>query len=202
MDKRKRRLFKAFLILLCFTVIVFFPSQWVHLSTMHRILDPADAPEADCILVLGCGLQPDGSPSPMLRERIETGVELYQAGRSRVLLMSGSTRPGHDEIAAMTGTAEALGVPASALLGDGEGHNTYLSLQNLAEGSPDCTVLIVTHRYHLYRSIYIARSMGLTAYGIPCDTVRYTGQFNRDVREILARDKDFLQCFLRHFRVR
>ena len=58
-------------------------------------------------------------------------------------------------------------------------------------------VVVVTQAYHLPRALWIARALGLEAVGVACDTRRYAGQFNRDVREILARDKDFFKCILK-----
>lgn len=165
------------------------------ISRAKPYLQAAEAAEAGpLILVLGAGLEPDGSPSPMLAERVRCGAALWQAGKGARLLMSGAARPGHDEIAAMSLAAQADGVPAAAIQGDGEGLNTYASMWNLAQAEPGAQVLIVTQRYHLYRAVYIARALGLDARGVPCDTRAYGGQLYRDLRELLARTKDVLLC--------
>jgi vancomycin permeability regulator SanA len=52
-------------------------------------------------------------------------------------------------------------------------------------------VVIVTQKYHLYRAVYIARALGLEAYGVAAAGDDYGGQFFRDIREVLARNKDF-----------
>ena len=58
-------------------------------------------------------------------------------------------------------------------------------------------ILIVTQEYHLYRALYIARNFGLEAWGVAADYREYSGQFNRDVREILARIKDLGMCIFK-----
>ena len=58
-------------------------------------------------------------------------------------------------------------------------------------------IVIVTQKYHLYRSIYIARQLGIEAYGVGADPRKYVGETYREIREILARDKDFIKCIFK-----
>ena len=153
---------------------------------------------ADCILVLGAGLMPDGSPSLMLGERIHTGVELYAAGAAPKLLMSGDHGShDHDEVNAMKDAAMARGVPSEDVFMDHAGFSTYDSFYRAGAIFGAKKVVVVTQAYHLPRALWIARALGLEAVGVACDTQRYPGQLYRDVREILARDKDFFKCILR-----
>ena len=153
---------------------------------------------ADCILVLGAGLMPDGSPSLMLGERIQTGVDLYQAGVAPKLLMSGDhSRDDHDEVNAMKDAAMARGVPSEDVFMDHAGFSTYDSSYRARDIFGVKKAVIVTQAYHLPRALWIARRMGLEAVGVACDTRRYPGQLYRDIREILARDKDFFKCIFR-----
>ena len=153
---------------------------------------------ADCILVLGAGLMPDGSPSLMLGERIRTGVDLYEAGAAPKLLMSGDHGSlDHDEVNAMKDAAMARGVPSEDIFMDHAGFSTYDSFYRAGAIFGAKKVVIVTQAYHLPRALWIARALGLEAVGVACDTARYPGQLYRDFREILARDKDFFKCILR-----
>ena len=52
-------------------------------------------------------------------------------------------------------------------------------------------IIIVTQEYHLYRALYVAKALGIEAYGVAADYRTYGGQLNRDIREVLARLKDF-----------
>ena len=45
--------------------------------------------DADCILVLGAGIKDEETPSPMLKDRLDVGIELYRLGIAPKLLLSG-----------------------------------------------------------------------------------------------------------------
>ena len=201
MKKKKRVLltFAAALVLLAL-LLGLGPDLLIVAAGQKRIVSPEEAADfgADCILVLGAGLLPDGSPSLMLSERIQTGVDLYEAGVAPKLLMSGDhSRSDHDEVNAMKDAALARGVPSADIFMDHAGFATYDSFYRAGAIFGVKRVVVVTQAYHLPRALWIARALGLEAVGVACDTRRYAGQFNRDVREILARDKDFFKCILK-----
>ena len=168
---------------------------YVRSSTKDRIISPEDVSsvsDADCILVLGAGIRTDGSPSPMLQDRLNTGIELYQSNAAPKLLMSGDHgRKKYNEVQTMKDIALDQGVPSEDVFMDHAGFSTYDSLYRARDVFQARKVIIVTQKYHLYRALYIARSLGLDAWGVSADTRRYRGQSQRDFREILARDKDF-----------
>lgn len=148
--------------------------------------------DVDCILVLGCGVRDDGTPSDMLRDRLRRGVALYEDGAAPKLLMSGDHgREDYNEVQAMKDYAVAAGIPSEDVFMDHAGFSTYESMYRAKEIFGAEKVLIVTQDYHLYRSIYIAEQLGLDAYGVGCDYETYYGQTWREVREVLARVKDF-----------
>lgn len=163
-------------------------------STENRILTPEEAAgiEADCILVLGAGVHPNGSPSNMLEDRLLRGIELYETGVSGKLLMSGDHgRKNYDEVNVMKQFAVDRGVPAEDVFMDHAGFSTYESMYRARDVFQVKKVVIVTQRYHLYRALYAAKRLGLDAYGVSSDQRTYAGQRRRDVRELLARCKDF-----------
>ena len=168
---------------------------YVRSSTKDRIISPENASsvsDADCILVLGAGIRTDGSPSPMLQDRLNTGIELYQNNAAPKLLMSGDHgRKKYNEVQTMKDIALDQGVPSEDVFMDHAGFSTYDSLYRARDVFQARKVIIVTQKYHLYRALYIARSLGLDTWGVSADTRRYRGQSQRDFREILARDKDF-----------
>lgn len=146
----------------------------------------------DCILVLGAGVRPDGTPSHMLTDRLLTGISLYEAGVSPKLLMSGDHGTvEYDEVNCMKDFATEKGVPSADVFMDHAGFSTYDSLARAKEVFGAKKVVIVTQKYHLYRALYIAQSLGLEAVGVSADLRTYSGQIIRDFREILARTKDF-----------
>ena len=168
---------------------------YVRSSTKDRIISPEDVSsvsDADCLLVLGAGIRADGSPSPMLQDRLNTGIELYQSNAAPKLLMSGDHgRKKYNEVQTMKDIALDQGVPSEDVFMDHAGFSTYDSLYRARDVFQARKVIIVTQKYHLYRALYITRSLGLDAWGVSADTRRYRGQSQRDFREILARDKDF-----------
>ena len=147
--------------------------------------------EFDCILVLGCRVYSDGTPSPMLGDRISTAVTLYENGISSRVLMSGDSRSvWYDETGAMQEVAIALGVPEEAIHTDPMGLSTYDSIARYQHIWRGRRIVIVTQEYHLYRALYIAEKLGMEAYGVSADQRPYAGQFKYDLREIFARCKD------------
>ncbi|MBE6661968.1 MAG: SanA protein [Ruminococcaceae bacterium] len=147
----------------------------------------------DVIVVLGAGVRPGGVPSDMLRDRLEVGNELYFAGYADKILMSGDhMSPDYDEVGVMKRYAIEAGVPTDAIYLDHAGLSTYDSLWRLANIFEAKKVLIVTQSYHLPRALYLARAFGINAYGLSADLRPYRSQTYRDIREILARGKDFV----------
>ena len=164
-------------------------------TASRRILSPEEAAEltdVDCILVLGCLVNDGGVPSDMLHDRLRQSVELYKMGAAPKLLMSGDHgREYYNEVDAMKIYAVGQGIASEHVFMDHAGFSTYESMYRAKEIFGVKKVIIVTQEYHLYRAVYIARSLGLDAYGVTSDYNRYIGQFRRDVREVLARVKDF-----------
>ncbi len=152
----------------------------------------SDAP-FDCILVLGAGLRPDGSPSDMLYDRVAVGVELYHALGGVPILMSGDQTGDYNEVAAMKKLALSLGVPEDKILLDPQGYSTYESVSRAKENFGVRRILVVTQEYHLHRALYLAESQDIEACGVSADLRAYRGQTKREVREILARFKDLFQ---------
>ena len=147
---------------------------------------------ADCIVVLGAKVRPDGSLSDMLRDRVLVGVELYKKGLAPKILMSGdSEHEDYDEVTAMKRFAVSQGVPEEDVICDRYGLSTYDSMWRAKKLYGFKSVIAVTQEYHLYRTLYISEKLGLAAVGVSADLDTYSGQLWRDLREIAARAKDF-----------
>jgi vancomycin permeability regulator SanA len=161
-----------------------------------RILTAQEAAQLegiDCIIVLGCQVKPNGTPSHMLHDRLQRGVELYQMNAAPKILMSGDHgRVEYNEVATMKQFALDEGVPSEDVFMDHAGFSTYETMYRAKEVFDAHKVIIVTQEYHLYRALYIADKLGLDAYGVSSDYRTYAGQIVRDVREVLARCKDFV----------
>ena len=166
---------------------------YVKKSTEKYVLTPEEAGNGyDCILVLGCGVYGD-TPSHMLEDRLLQGIELYKNGASDKMLMSGDHgRENYDEVNVMKDFALNRGVKSKDVFMDHAGFSTYESMYRAKEIFKAEKILIVTQDYHLYRAIYDARALGIEAYGVASNPRTYSGQLYRDLREILARNKDFV----------
>lgn len=177
-------------------VYVFAINGYVIHKTKAKILDIDEASkleDVDCILVLGASVKPDKTPSNMLYDRIMTGVSLYKAGASAKIIMSGDHgRTDYNEVGTMKEYAIGEGVPSDDIFMDHAGFSTYESLYRAREIFGADKIIIVSQQYHLYRALYIAEALGMEAYGVPSDLRSYSGQYKREIREILARNKDFI----------
>lgn len=196
----KRKFLKKIAVaLVCLTVIgaigVFSVNAYVKSVGGERIITPEQAAElkdVDCIIVLGCFVDSDGTPCDMLRDRLTRGIELYKSGAAPKIIMSGDHGTvEYDEVNAMKQFAIDNGVPSSDVFMDHAGFSTYESIYRAKEIFAADKIIIVTQEYHLTRALYIAEKLGVEAYGVASDYHTYSGQTSRDLREILARNKDF-----------
>ena len=202
--RKNRILFRLTLIVLSLGLIgiLFWAGVNRHMSSSvaDRILSPDEAAklDADCILVLGAGLRKDNSPSPILRERIDRGMELYRLGAAPKLLMSGDHgRVEYNEVGVMKALAIESGIPSEDIFMDHAGFSTYESLYRARDVFCAKRVIIVSQKYHLFRALYIADQLGIEAYGVGADVQRFYGQTTREMRESAARVKDFLYCMIK-----
>ena len=179
---------------------VFVPDIIVVSSAKDRIITADEAAElenTDCVLVLGAGVR-NGSPTPMLRDRLITGISLYESGAAPKIIMSGDHgREDYDEVNVMKSYAVENGVPDGDVFMDHAGFSTYDSIYRAKAVFEADSIIIVTQKYHLYRALYIAERLGVNAVGVSADLDDYSGQLKRDLREIAARDKDFFSCLFK-----
>ena len=179
---------------------VFVPDIIVVSSAKDRIITADEAAElenTDCVLVLGAGVR-DGNPTPMLRDRLITGILLYKSGAAPKIIMSGDHgREDYDEVNVMKSYAVENGVPDGDVFMDHAGFSTYDSVYRAKAVFEADSIIIVTQKYHLYRALYIAERLGVNAVGVSADLDDYSGQLKRDLREIAARDKDFFSCLFK-----
>lgn len=152
----------------------------------------------DCILVLGCGVRPDGSPTPMLADRLQRAIELYKMNAAPKIIMSGDHgTKGYDEVNCMREYAISAGIAEEDIFMDHAGFSTYESMYRAKKIFCAEKPIIVTQKYHLYRAVYIANRLDLNVCGVASDYRSYYGQLYRDLREVAARCKDFLTCIFR-----
>ena len=162
-------------------------------STKDYVLNNvSEAPESDAVMVLGALVYNNsGKPSLTLRDRLDYGYELYMHGKAKKILVSGDHgQTDYDEVNVMKDYLMEKGVPREDIFMDHAGFNTYDSMYRAKEIFCIEILLICTQDFHIARSIYIARSLGIDAYGYPCDDRGINNQLNK-LRESLARVKAF-----------
>jgi SanA protein len=175
-------------------------NAYIKSSAKDKIITASEAAtlDADCVLILGVGVWEGGRPSYMLEDRLLQGIELYENGASDRLLMSGDHgRKEYDEVNVMKQFAIERNIPSEHIFMDHAGFSTYESMYRARDVFKADKIIVVTQEYHLYRALYIAEKLGLEAYGVASDPRQYVGQQYRELREILARVKDFFNVIIK-----
>jgi SanA protein len=163
----------------------------------YIVQSPEDAPHAQCAIVLGARVYSDGTPSPMLADRLDTGIKLYELDKVDKLLLSGDHgQTTYDEVNAMLDYVLARGVPDEDVFIDHAGFGTYDTMYRARDVFQVETALIVTQDFHLSRAVYTARTLGLDATGVVADLRPYLSATRAAMREVLARDKAILQLYI------
>ncbi len=194
-----KKIFKTIIILITIVIIITVAiNLHICISVKNQIITDFNKEDNyDAVLVLGAGIRKK-KPSPLLRERLDRGIEIYKSGAAKKLIMSGDhgTKE-HDEVNVMKNYAIENGVPSEDIFMDHAGFSTYESVYRAKEIFKAQNIVIVTQEYHLYRALYIANSLKLQAVGSDASVERLGGQTYRDFREILARNKDFITCIFK-----
>ncbi len=148
----------------------------------------------DVIIVLGAAVWPDGQPSPALRRRVAHGTKMFHQGQGRVLLLTGGLgRYAPSEAHVMRQLALEAGVPAVQILLEDQAISTFWSAVHCAQMLQTrgwLTALVVTDRYHLPRTLWTFRRLGIAAAGSAVEDRRLSPRWWRRwwsyVRECLA----------------
>lgn len=169
----------------------------VVIGKASEVIVPADDAadhDADAILVLGALVNPDGSPSWILQDRLDNAIELYKAGAAPKLIMSGDHGTAeYDEVKAMKQYAIDNGVPSEDIFCDHAGFSTYESMHRAKNVFGADSLIVSTQTYHLYRALYDALGLGIDAVGVSSDRRTFDQQLLWDLREIPARSKDLVK---------
>ncbi len=200
MERWKKIMIILVILMILAIAIVLGINFFVILTSKSNIVSHEDAKKlenVDCILVLGAGIW-GNSPSPMLEDRLLEGIALYEEGASPKIIMSGDHgREEYDEVNVMKNFAIQKGINSEDIFMDHAGFSTYDSIYRAKEIFEVKKMIIVTQEYHLYRALYVAKSLGIEAYGVASNPREYAGQVFREIREILARDKEWAKCIIK-----
>lgn len=203
--ERKNILRKAFGIFLrivvAVVVLAIFVTTFINLYIIFhvkgRVVSVNSAPaDYDCILVLGCSVHSDGTPSKVLQKRLDLAIELYKKNGGKILMSGDHKTDYYNEVYVMKNYAISRGVKSEDIFLDHAGYSTYDSIYRAKYVFDVKKMVIVTQEYHVYRALYIAERFGIKAYGVGAKDVQ-SQVLHNNVREIFARDKDFVTCILK-----
>ena len=195
----KKRLLYIFGLIIFVIIIVFALNGLVVDTTKGRIIKEEDIKEDyDAILVLGCKVNPDGTPSMMLSNRVEKGIELYKKTGFKLILSGDHGKEEYDEVNTMKKMVLDESIPKEDVFLDHAGFSTYDSIYRAKKVFNAKKIIIVSQRYHLFRALYIADKLGLEAYGVAADDIPYKMiNIKNEIREVLARDKDVFKSMFK-----
>lgn len=153
---------------------VILPRLVTSVYSLNRIYQKENAPTERLAIVFGAGLRRDGTPTAVLRDRVETAASLYFSGKVEKLLMSGDNSfESYNEPGAMREYALSLGVPAEAIAMDFAGRRTYDTCYRAKVIFGVDEALLVTQKFHLPRALFLCNALGLNAYGVEANNNRY-----------------------------
>lgn len=192
-----KRIIKVIIILSIIFILDILSINFYVIGSTKDQINVKNIKNIDCIIVLGAGVWGE-NPSPMLQDRLDTAITLYKDGKSNKILMTGDHgRKEYDEVNIMKKYAIDNDIPSEDIFMDHAGFSTYESIYRAKEIFKAKKVVIVTQKYHLYRALFIANNLGIEAYGINSDPRMYVGQTKREIREMLARNKDFVTSLIK-----
>jgi SanA protein len=153
---------------------LWFWPRWVE-ARYGVAIQPIERVEKDRVaIVFGARVYPGGRLSGMLRDRVDTAIELYKAGKVQKLLFSGDNRfVDYDEPGAMMAYAIAQGVPAGDIQPDYGGRRTYDTCYRAKAIFQVDSAILVTQRFHLPRALFLCDQLGIHAVGVAADRRLY-----------------------------
>ena len=167
--------------------------------SINRIYQKENAPKKQLAIVFGAGLRRDGTPTTILRDRVETAAELYFSGKVEKLLMSGDNSVlEYNEPESMRQYALSIGVPEEAIALDYAGRRTYDTCYRAKEVFQADDVLLVTQKFHLPRALFLCNALGVEAVGVEANTRRFwsSSLMIWNFRELLATAGAFLDLYV------
>ena len=156
-------------------VLIFgFPIVLTRLLACCRIFSVADSPKAPVAIVFGAGLNYDGTPTAVLRDRVSTAADLYFDGKVEKLLMTGDNRYlDYNEPGGMFEYAVELGVPEEDIVLDYGGRRTYDSCYRASAIFGVTDAILVTQRYHLPRALFLCNQLNIKSSGVVAEKLPY-----------------------------
>jgi SanA protein len=196
----KLRTYLKYLVIVCvaiYTVVLFVNWRVNSVGKPLAYNDTTKSPSAYTVIVLGASVYANGNLSPILKDRVDTAYELYQARKAKRFLLSGDHgQDNYDEVNAMKDYLNAKGVPDEAIFLDHAGFDTYDSMYRANFIFKVDSAIVVTQRFHLPRALYIANSLNLNYIGVSADKRNYQYLESLERREKIANIKAFWEVLI------
>jgi SanA protein len=169
-------------------LVLLVPRLITGLYAWRRMQKPDQVNSQRVAIVFGAGLWRDGSPTPVLEDRVKTAAGLFFAGKVETLIMSGTTVAHYNETRAMRNYAMSLGVPNEVIVQDYGGLRTYDTCYRALHHFGVEQAILVTQSFHLPRALFICNALGLDAHGVSADLREYRNRSRLwwNLREIPA----------------
>ncbi|MDJ0344648.1 ElyC/SanA/YdcF family protein [Streptomyces sp. H10-C2] len=176
------------------SVLALLPAGWLQVSADSRVRAGADVPAEPVAVVFGAGLA-DGKPTPYLAHRLDAGAELYRAHKVRAILVTGdNSRTGYNEPGAMLRYLEKKGVPASKVVLDYAGFDTWDSCSRAKRIFGVNRAILVSQGFHIRRALALCDAAGVEGYGVGVDEPHDATWFYGGAREVIAASKAALNA--------
>lgn len=160
-------------------------------SKSYIYTDGTEVPHAVVALVPGAALSAKGTLSSVFRARVDIAIALYKAGVVSKILVSGdNSTVSHNEVNPARMYLISKGVLDEDIFLDHAGFDTYSSMYRARDVFGVSSIIITTQSFHLPRAVFIARRLGMEAYGVRADIPNL--HFWNYIREVLADEKAVL----------
>ncbi|MFF1725295.1 SanA/YdcF family protein [Streptomyces sviceus] len=190
----RRRLVQA---VMAGCVLALLPSTWMYVVTGDRLRTTADVPRTEVAVVFGAGLR-DAEPSPYLAHRLDAAAKLYRENRIEVVLVTGdNSRKDYDEPDAMRAYLTRHGVPATRIVSDYAGFDTWDSCVRARKIFGVHRAVLISQGFHIRRAVALCQAAGIASYGIGVDARHDATWYYGGTREIFAAAKAALDVAVR-----
>ncbi len=164
---------------------------WVWLVSRNSIVKITDTKLADAVIILGAYVRPDGALSWILKDRLDTGLEVYSLGKAPKIIVSGDHgQKDYNEVQAMKDYLLDHGVPAQNIFMDHAGFDTYDSIYRARDIFQVKSAIIISQNFHLPRAVYIAKRLGIETQGVQAK-LYYPWWYANTIRDSIARVKAY-----------
>lgn len=200
MKKLKKLIFIFLLIIASGLLVIWGLHAYILNTSSTSIFHTIDTvPASHTVIILGASVHSDGKLSPILQDRVDTGLKLYNHGKAKRFLLSGDNRKSdYDEVNSMKNYLMDRDVPESHIFTDPAGIDTYDSMYRSRAIFEVPSAIVVTQQFHLPRTIFIAKNLGLNYSGYPADSRQYKTEDGLRRREKIANFKAVFELIFHH----